>query len=713
MAYDADGNFYNPYSPGTYEYDYEESQRSQPTVELTPEQNAQEIAAYELARKNQLPIDYSVAQRYLEQSGGSDKWLNSILPVVLAVASFAIPGIGFNIGSAILGESAAASIGATIGLSAAQVSTAVGSAALSAASTAAQGGSAEDILKNAAGAGLSAGLNLGLGGGVTGAVVGSTAGTIVKGGDAEQILTNAVAAGAGAGVSGVLGTTAGTAVRTLIATGNVEQSLLSAALTEIGAQTQGKTGIGGVATPNVVQTTAGATPVSSPVSYGGYSYTEMSDGTVQRINEENGKTAVISSDAWSQIKEGIEPSVLAGQTPAGTLAPVTVVGSTTLLDTTYNLLSNGGAEYIDDKGTKRTLSPQEWAIEQNQLGGTAAPSLAPKTVVATTLPPSLDTQILSLMNATAAPTLFLGTVAPTLSRVSIIPTTELPTLSPTLPSTTLPPPTLPRVTVSATTLPPTLDTQILSLMNATEAPTLFLGTVAPTLPPVTVAPTTGFPTNPPWWDQMTAAPTLQVVTLIETTGPVTLAPTLPVVTVAATTELPTIPPTLPVTVAPTLPPVTISPTTELPTLPPTLPPVTLGPVTVFPTTELPTLPPTLPPATPTLPPVTITPTTETPTLPPTLPPETTPPVTTLPPVTAAPPTIKTTKEPTYPVVIGVTPPPRPRAPSTITGASPARLLADALAAYRPAGAIEGEESGKERQNVWNEKSLRLKDALGL
>jgi len=36
MAYDADGNFYNPYSPGTYEYDYEESQRSQPVVELTP-----------------------------------------------------------------------------------------------------------------------------------------------------------------------------------------------------------------------------------------------------------------------------------------------------------------------------------------------------------------------------------------------------------------------------------------------------------------------------------------------------------------------------------------------------------------------------------------------------------------------------------------------------------------------------------------------------
>jgi hypothetical protein len=69
----------------------------------------------------------------------------------------------------------------------------------------------------------------------------------------------------------------------------------------------------------------------------------------------------------------------------------------------------------------------------------------------------------------------------------------------------------------------------------------------------------------------------------------------------------------------------------------------------------------------------------------------------------------------YPTVTGVPPkrPARPRRQSIIAGASPARLLADALAAYRPSGAIEGGESGKERQNVWNEKSLRLKDALGL
>jgi hypothetical protein len=70
----------------------------------------------------------------------------------------------------------------------------------------------------------------------------------------------------------------------------------------------------------------------------------------------------------------------------------------------------------------------------------------------------------------------------------------------------------------------------------------------------------------------------------------------------------------------------------------------------------------------------------------------------------------------YPTITNVPPPKRPGRPGRqpiITGASPARSLADALVAYRPAGEIEGEESGKERQNVWNKKSLRLKDALGL
>jgi len=66
----------------------------------------------------------------------------------------------------------------------------------------------------------------------------------------------------------------------------------------------------------------------------------------------------------------------------------------------------------------------------------------------------------------------------------------------------------------------------------------------------------------------------------------------------------------------------------------------------------------------------------------------------------------------YPTVTGVPPKRRARAP-IITGATTPRLLADALAAYRPAGAIEGKGTGDERQDVWNEKSLRLRDALGL
>jgi len=555
---------------------------------------------------------------------------------ILAVAPIVIPGIGVALGSAILGSSAA-SVGAAVGLSAAQVSAAVGASALSAATTALSGGTVEDVIRNAAGAGVSVGLNFGMGGGVSGAVAGSTAGTIVRGGDASQVVTNAFAAGVGAGVQGAMtdnpdaGKIVGSAARTYIATGgNVDQTLLSATLTGIGTLDKSSSGI------STRPTTSTSQPVGQPFNYAGVTYQELEDGTAQAIPA-SGSPRIISAETLNELKEDYARDLSSGAiTPSSvtaTLQPVNVIGTAQLQDTTYNLLSNGGAEYFDDKGTKRTLSPQEWVVEQSQLGGTVAPTLPPVSVTATTLPPSLDTQILSLMNATAAPTL---------PPVAVSATTELPTLSPTLP--------------------------------------------VPTLPGVTIAATSELPTLPPWWDQMTAGPTLAPVQVV------------------TASELPTLPPTLG--------PVTVTETTGLPTLSPTLPPVV-----VTETTGIPTLPPTLPPFTPTLPPVTITPTTETPTLPPTLPPETTPPVTTLPPATTAPPTSRPTnrptKEPTYPVVIGVTPEPRPRAPSTITGVSPARLLADALAAYRPAGAIEGEESGKERQNVWNEKSLRLKDALGL
>jgi len=75
--------------------------------------------------------------------------------------------------------------------------------------------------------------------------------------------------------------------------------------------------------------------------------------------------------------------------------------------------------------------------------------------------------------------------------------------------------------------------------------------------------------------------------------------------------------------------------------------------------------------------------------------------------------VKTPPEKIYPTVTSV-PPPSPlpaTVSSTITGASPSRLLADALSAYRPPGAVEGVESGKEREPVWNTESLR--NALGI
>ena len=44
---------------------------------------------------------------------------------------------------------------------------------------------------------------------------------------------------------------------------------------------------------------------------------------------------------------------------------------------------------------------------------------------------------------------------------------------------------------------------------------------------------------------------------------------------------------------------------------------------------------------------------------------------------------------------------------------PSSTLGQALTGYRGAGEIEGKKSGKPRRDVWNEESLRLKDALGL
>jgi len=72
---------------------------------------------------------------------------------------------------------------------------------------------------------------------------------------------------------------------------------------------------------------------------------------------------------------------------------------------------------------------------------------------------------------------------------------------------------------------------------------------------------------------------------------------------------------------------------------------------------------------------------------------------------------KTITDPTITVVAPKKVKPTPIYP-TITGAGRSPL-AQALTAFRPAGEIEGEATGRPREDVWNEASLRLKDALGL
>jgi len=209
--------------PGLSSITLEESQRQQAYREAHPE-----LYAY-------VPID----------AGGGFSPLK-FFGAVLAVASLAVPGIGAEIGAAILQGvgitgATAATTASAIGLTATQLSTAVGASALSAANTALQGGTVEDVLKSAASAGVASGLNFGMGGGVPGAVTGSVAGTIIKGGDASQVLTNAFAAGVGAGVQGALpdspdaGRILSTAATTYITTGgNVDQTLLNTAATAIG-----------------------------------------------------------------------------------------------------------------------------------------------------------------------------------------------------------------------------------------------------------------------------------------------------------------------------------------------------------------------------------------------------------------------------------------------------------------------------------------------
>jgi len=567
MAYDADGNFYNPYQPGTFEYDYEESQRSQPVVELTPEQQAQEIASQNqyrdflasnpayVARAEAIAAEYNKPQT---------SWMDTLGSTVLAVATLVNPTIGLTLGSGIL--SAAGIAGASTAVTAG-----VGAAALSAATTAVSGGTVEDVIKNAAGAGVASGLNISMGGGVAGAVTGSTAGTIIRGGDASQVLTNAFAAGVGAGVQGAMtenpdaGKILGSAARTYIATGgNVDQTLLNTALTAIGTlDNPAKT---------VQQAQAAVTPASD---------------------------AAAQERAAREIEDVTQSDAARRQELAN-----------------YQEVLN---QYAIDKAIyEQTYGPIE----------TAAPPAAASSVA-----PAAEATLPS--QTVVAPSPVVSPVVTDLDLVRQV--AEQPT--------------------------PTVDSAELERVLV-RGQGSNVANVAPIVTDVSNVDQVGTQTTP-------AVDTRELERVTIQGQGANVANVAPVVTDVSNVDQAGIQ-TTPEVDATELERVTIQGKREANVSPVV---TELDPVTVTEPTDVPSEP------------------------------------TPEPEVKAEEPKKEAKK--LYPTVTSVPPPKRPGRQPIITGASPARLLADALAAYRPAGAIEGEESGGKRQNVWNEKSLRLKDALGL
>jgi hypothetical protein len=803
MAYDADGNFYNPYSPGTYEYDYEESQRSQPAVELTPEQQAQEIASQNQYRDFLASNPAYVARAEAiaaEYNKPRTDWMDTFGSTVLAVALLVNPTIGLSLGSAILGSSATG-VGAAVGLSATQVASAVGASALSAATTVLSGGSVEDVIKNAAGAGVASGLNFGMGGGVPGAVTGSVAGTIIKGGDASQVLTNAFAAGVGAGVQGALpdspdaGRILSSAATTYITTGgNVDQTLLNTAVTAIGTFNQ----------------TQKPAPIESRTAE--QQLTDQILAESERVGQNLGTgTQVAAADTGTTTDAGGGVSVAPQLTK----------------EQEEQIRTNG--VYEDENGDIRNPDGSI-ALRFSQTGGTGGAGAGQEE---DTSEEARNRQLITVVGLNPEGTAVANTGTPEAQYAGQVGSTSGPQATLPLDFFTNKVFDSPEqkdnftlqwinlINSSPESSRPTLNAQLNDIRNASVNPAS-----ASTTTPTTSAPTGGAAAGgglagggggPPGGQTQTpsggaaGADTQfenEILNLISggagsglgnnggpgagpligggpggSTSPTTDAgvgggtslvltnvgpgagPGAGPATGPGAAAGPGVDPADPFAgyvrpTAPdtsggggTLPDLGISMT---PMGVPDLggPPSGGGASTIVggggndgvdpfagyvrpsaPAYTLPTLP-DLPAPTPLPPPVMTPPTANVtanvtaddtyvrPTAPPytrpTLPDWTEP--VPLPPPVMTPPTGNVTvtgggannvANVAYPTITRVPPPPPPKRAPIITGASPARLLADALAAYRPAGAIEGEESGKERQNVWNEKSLRLKDALGL
>jgi hypothetical protein len=776
MAIDADGNFYNPYSPGSYEYEMEESNRYQ------------EPGTGGVVTTAQTP-DILRVQQAAPPPGFNT--FNQVTSIILSVATLAVPGLGEMIGASIL-----EGLGVT-GATAA-VKAGVGAAALSAGTTAAQGGSAEDVLKNAASAGFATGINIGMGGGVAGAATGSVAGTAIRGGDADQVLTNALAAGVGAGVQGVIGPAAGVIARDLVATGGVsDQTLLNAATAEInGFNKPGNVSAQIVegqrtATPEELLTqqildesqkvgqnlaegtqvaaadTGTITDVGGGVSVAPQLTKEQEeqirtngvyedengdirnpDGSIVLRFSQTGGTGGAGAGQEEDTSEEARNRQLitvVGLNPEGTAVANTgtpeaqyagQVGSTSGPQATLPLdfftnkvfdspeqKDNFVLQWINlinssPESSKPTLNAQLNDIRNASVNPAASSTTTPATSALTggaaaggglagggggppggqTQTPSggaagADTQfeneILNLISGGAGSGLGAnggpgagpligggpgGSTSPTTDAgvgggTSLVLTNVGPGAGPGAGPATGP---------GAAAGP------------GTDITDPFAGYVRPTAPDTSggggtlpgVAPTPmGVPDlgGPP-----SGGGSSTIVGAGGNDGVDPFAgyvrPSAPAYTLPTLPDLPAPTPLPPPVMTPPTANVTANVTVDDTYVRPTAPPYTL-----------PTLP-DLPAPTPLPPPVMTPPTGN---------------------VTVTGGGSNNVANVAYPTITRVPPPPPPKRAPIITGASPARLLADALAAYRPAGAIEGEESGKERQNVWNEKSLRLKDALGL
>jgi hypothetical protein len=773
MAIDADGNFYNPYSPGSYEYEMEESTRGQEpgtggvvTVAQTP--------------------DILRVQQAAPPPGFNT--FNQVTSIILSVATLAVPGLGEMIGASIL-----EGLGVT-GATAA-VKAGVGAAALSAGTTAAQGGSAEDVLKNAASAGFATGINIGMGGGVAGAATGSVAGTAIRGGDADQILTNALAAGVGAGVQGVIGPAAGVIARDLVATGGVsDQTLLNAATAEINGFNKP-----GNASAQIVEAT-GIPTTGSEIN------TQM-----QRLNfQQDLRDQLMNDGAFQQVS--ILPVVAAGAEIAAEVAipaiiraaPVIaeymganmareqiaaaiadVAGHAAALWYLNNLNNDAyfGKRFIPETGQTVTVNlPPISDAEQSRLDKLYDQYQTTYAVIPSTDPNALDTVVVISTKITPEQQAALANPTTAEAAAANVSSTVT-TVNPNGQTTTTPATTTGGVisvnnvapiktdaaggaagggdaagggaagggggggtpaagtpgagpaggetigaggaaapgagaggdggaasggagTVTGAGGGPGAGPGAGTLIGAGGGTTgdgagagvtdLFAGGARPTKPDTSggggTLPDLGISMTPMGVPDLGGPPSGGGASTIVGAGgndgvdPFAgyVRPTAPDTSGGGklpegwTTPTPMEVPILP---GPPSANVTANVTSEDVYVRPTAPKYTL-PVLPDWTTPIPMGVPDL----------------------------------------GGPPTsnvvvtgsgANNVANVAYPTITRVPPPPPPKRAPIITGASPARLLADALAAYRPAGAIEGEESGKERQNVWNEKSLRLKDALGL